>query len=50
MFRLFTEIASYRIRIATAEYLGDKETVAACKRILYEEFAMVKWLRTILAL
>lgn len=43
MFSLFTEIASYRIRTATAEYVGDKETVAVCQRILYEEFAMVKW-------
>ena len=38
------EIASYRILIATAEYIGDTDTVAACKRILAEELAMAKWL------
>ena len=38
------EIASYRILIATAEYIGDTDTVVACKRILAEELAMAKWL------
>ena len=38
------EIASYRILIATAESLGDAETVAVCRRILDEEVAMAKWL------
>jgi ferritin-like metal-binding protein YciE len=38
------EIASYRILIATAEYIGDTDTVTACKRIFAEELAMAKWL------
>ena len=38
------EIASYRILIATAEYVGDEETASVCRRILDEELAMAKWL------
>jgi ferritin-like metal-binding protein YciE len=38
------EIASYRILIATADYVGDMETVNVCQRILDEEIAMAKWL------
>lgn len=38
------EIASYRILITTAEYVGDQETTAVCRRILQEELAMAKWL------
>lgn len=38
------EIASYRILIATAEYLGDEETATVCRHILDEELAMAKWL------
>jgi ferritin-like metal-binding protein YciE len=37
-------IASYRIWIATAECIGDTDTVTACKRILVGELAMAKWL------
>lgn len=39
------EIASYRILIAAAEYVGDTETVAVCERILDEELAMAEWLK-----
>lgn len=38
------EIASYRILIAAADYVGDRETVTVCQRILDEEVAMAKWL------
>jgi ferritin-like metal-binding protein YciE len=38
------EIASYRILVAAADYVGDRETVAVCQRILDEEIAMAKWL------
>jgi ferritin-like metal-binding protein YciE len=38
------EIASYRILIAAADYVGDEETKAVCQRILDEEIAMATWL------
>ncbi|MDX3929971.1 MAG: DUF892 family protein [Shinella sp.] len=38
------EIAGYRILIATADYVGDMETVNVCQCILDEEIAMAKWL------
>lgn len=38
------EIASYRILIAAAGYMGDEETANVCRRILDEELAMAKWL------
>ncbi|MBW9064395.1 ferritin-like domain-containing protein [Rhizobium herbae] len=38
------EIASYRILVAAADYVGDRETVSVCQRILDEEIAMAKWL------
>jgi ferritin-like metal-binding protein YciE len=38
------EIASYRILISAAKYVGDKETARICERILAEEEAMAKWL------
>jgi ferritin-like metal-binding protein YciE len=38
------EIASSRIQIAAAEYIGDKGTVPACKHSLAEKVAIVKWL------
>jgi ferritin-like metal-binding protein YciE len=39
------EIASYTILIAAAEAADDKETAAACTRILKEEQAMADWLK-----
>jgi ferritin-like metal-binding protein YciE len=38
------EIASYRILIAAADYVGDEETKAVCQRILDDEIAMASWL------
>lgn len=38
------EIASYRILVAAADYIGDRETADVCQRILDEEIAMAKWL------
>lgn len=38
------EIASYRILIAAADYVGDDETKAVCQRILDDEIAMASWL------
>lgn len=38
------EIASYRILLTTAEYVGDQETASVCQRILNEEMAMAQWL------
>ncbi|MBB5536369.1 ferritin-like metal-binding protein YciE [Rhizobium giardinii] len=38
------EIASYRILVAAADYVGDRETVSVCQPILDEEIAMAKWL------
>jgi ferritin-like metal-binding protein YciE len=38
------EIASYRILISAANYVGDKETARICKKILAEEEAMASWL------
>jgi ferritin-like metal-binding protein YciE len=38
------EIASYRILIAAAEELGDRETASVCSEILREEEAMAAWL------
>ena len=34
------EIASYRILIAAADYVGDDETKAVCQRILDDEIAL----------
>jgi ferritin-like metal-binding protein YciE len=38
------EIASYRILISAANYVGDRETARVCERILAEEEAMASWL------
>ena len=38
------EICSYRILIATAETLGDKETARICRENLREEEEMSEWL------
>ncbi|PTM87156.1 ferritin-like domain-containing protein [Mycoplana dimorpha] len=38
------EIASYRILIAAAEFVGDEQTATVCKRILQDEIAMANWL------
>ena len=40
------EIATYTTLIAAAEAAGDKETQAACERILPQEQAMADWLLT----
>lgn len=42
------EIASYRILIAGADFLGDTETKTACENILAEELGMASWLYTYL--
>ena len=39
------EIASYRIRITTAQRVGDQETARICEQILREEEAMAEWLK-----
>lgn len=43
------EIASYKVLIATAEAVGDSETVAVCQRILRQEQDMADWLSENLA-
>lgn len=37
-------IASYKILVATAEEIGDLQTVEVCKRILIDEETMARWL------
>lgn len=43
------EVAAYRILIAAAEQVGDRETSAVCARILREEEDMARWLSENLA-
>lgn len=43
------EIAAYKVLIATAEAVGDAETVAVCQRILRQEQDMAQWLSENLA-
>ncbi|WP_431034784.1 ferritin-like domain-containing protein [Pseudomonas yamanorum] len=38
------EIAAYTVLIAAARAAGDRETLAACERILPQEIAMAEWL------
>lgn len=38
------EIATYTVLIAAAKAAGDKQTQAACEKILPQEKAMAKWI------
>jgi ferritin-like metal-binding protein YciE len=38
------EIASYKVLVEAAKYVGDAETQRVCEEILAEEEAMAKWL------
>lgn len=38
------EIASYKMLISAAEYVGDHETKRVCEEILKDEIAMANWL------
>lgn len=38
------EIASYKMLVTAAEYVGDQDTKRVCEQILKDEVAMAKWL------